>query len=575
MAFLVSEKKRWKLAPRIGALEQASLATDTLLLAQLLWNRGIRSAADGRQYLAAPSLTGLADPFTMRGMTAAVDVLVGAIEAREPIAVYGDYDVDGVAGAALLVDLLRSLGGRPLIHIPHRVRDGYGLNSQALAALAQQGARVVITVDCGITANAEVDTAAALGLQVIVTDHHTVPSELPSAAAVLNPHQGDCLYPYKEFAGGGVAFQLARALLSTLLPPRQAEERALLLTDLAALSTIADVVPLSGENRTLAALGIATLKAGHRPGLRALCDVAGRSPAELRVRDLSFGLIPRLNAAGRMGDAMDAVNLLLSTDADEAGALAAALDRTNTARRELLSDLLTGAEVEAAEFAGEPAIVIDGPYPIGLAGLLASRLVDRWQVPAVVIQRGDGTLRGSARAPEGYDLMPILAQCAGALIQYGGHPRAAGFTLSADTLDRFRTRFLAGAGQTAQALPSPERAIAVDAALRLHSIGPELADLVERFEPAGEANPPVTFLSRGTILSRERSGHGPTRLRIQDSEAVRQALVFGVEPSLPPDGARVDVCYEVRRDIWQGDQRIALVVCDEGLAATTQPGPPV
>jgi single-stranded-DNA-specific exonuclease len=554
---------RWVTAPRIGVAEQESMGADSLLLAQLLWNRGVRTLPEARAFLAPTAMSSFGDPFTMLGMGAAVECVTSAIKERRPIAVYGDYDVDGVAGAALLVDALRSVGAEVLVFVPHRVRDGYGLNGTALRALAEQGARVVITVDCGITANTEVDIAAELGLQVIVTDHHTVPAQLPSAAAVLNPHQADCQYPCKELAGGGVAFQLARAVFSRLLPAAECDERALRLTDLAALSTIADVVPLVGENRMLASLGIATVRQGVRPGLKALCAVAGRQPAQLRIRDLSFGLIPRLNAAGRMGEARDALDLLLSTDELSAQQLAASLDETNQNRRQLMDSMLTAVLDEAIEFDGEGGIVLDGPYPIGLAGLLASRLVDRWQVPTAVIQRGEAIVRGSARCPEGFDLIAILDSCADSLLQYGGHPRAAGFSLEAANIERFREAFTQCA-RTIQPDQVRERIASADAVLRLASVGAPLADLVERFDPTGEGNPSPVFMSRGVLISQETVGSGSVRLRIADGETVRGAIFFhpGV---IPPNGTRVDLCYEVRRELWQGEQRIDLIVCDDGL----------
>lgn len=549
--------KRWLVAPRIGVSEQRQLGADSLLLAQLLWNRGVRTPAAATDFLTPGRLATLGDPFSMQGMEAAVACLVGAIRQGAPIAVYGDYDVDGVAGAALLVEALRAVGATVLVHVPHRVKDGYGLNEAALTSLAEQGAAVVITVDCGITAAREVELAAALGMKVIVTDHHTIPSQLPAASAVLNPHQADCKYPCKDLAGGGVAFQLARGVLSTLLPAGAAEEHARGLADLAALSTVADVVPVVGENRTLVTLGLATMRAGQRPGIRALCAVAARAPAELSARDLAFSIIPRLNAAGRMGEARDALELLLARDEAEAQRLAGQLDSTNHARRQLVQDLLGPMLEEAAESVAAGAVVLDGPYPIGLAGLLAARVVDRWQVPSVVIQQGESVCRGSARAPEGADLMELLGECSDLLSQFGGHPRAAGFTIPTANIEQFRSAFAAA---TRSAVRTPvDTTIAVDAALRLQSVGPTLADLIERFEPLGEGNPPPMFVSRGTALSIQESGDGPRRVRIRDGEAVRRAVMFQSDAECAA-GSRVDLVYEIRRSLWRGDQRIDLIV---------------
>ncbi|MSQ23799.1 MAG: single-stranded-DNA-specific exonuclease RecJ [Chloroflexi bacterium] len=561
---------RWRVAPRIDGREQELLGTDSLLTAQLLWNRSIRTATEAGAFLAPPSMSSFGDPFRMLGMAAAVERLSHAIQDGTPVAIYGDYDVDGMAGAALLTECLESLGASVLVYVPHRERDGYGLNEGAVRSLASKGAGVVVTVDCGITADREVEVAAELGMDVVVTDHHTVPARLPSAAAVLNPHQEQCDYPCKDLAGGGVAFQLARALLSRFLAGDEADARALMLTDLAALSTVADVVPLIGENRSLVALGLGLMRSGARTGLRALSEVAKRNLSSLSARDLGFSLIPRLNAAGRMGEAQGALDLLLTQDEEEARILAAQLDSTNGERRRVMQELAEGMVAEAAEFAGASAIVLDGPYPIGLAGLLAARLADRWRVPSVVIQRGETISRGSARGPEGFDLMSILNGASTSLLQYGGHPRAAGFALKSEDIGQFRSAF-ERAAQTQQPAITKERSQTVDAVLRLRSIGPALADLVERFEPSGEGNPPPTFVSRGVIVSQQVVGEGPVRLRVADGEATQRAIIFRPD-QVPPNGTRLDLYYQVRRNLWQGDQQIDLVTEDDGLVSVGQDG---
>jgi single-stranded-DNA-specific exonuclease len=291
----------WSIAPRISEAEQSLLGADSLLLAQLLWNREIRTSAEAIRFL-EPRYEHLADPNLMHGLPEAVERLLWAIHEHEQIVVYGDYDVDGVAGAAVLVQALRRLGADVFVHIPHRSRDGYGVNLAAVRELAAQ-AKVMITVDCGITAGDEIEAATALGLEVIVTDHHTIPSQLPAARAVLNPHQADCEYPCKVLAGGGVALTLARGMFLSVLDPEEAQREILALTPLAALSTVADVMPLIGENRTIVRLGLDVMRKGSRPGLDALCASSGRPLERLTARDLAFSIIPRLNAAGRMGDA--------------------------------------------------------------------------------------------------------------------------------------------------------------------------------------------------------------------------------------------------------------------------------
>lgn len=553
---------RWVVAPRIGESEQATLGADSLLLAQLLWNRGVRSAEAARAFLDPCNPAGLGDPLCMLGMDRAVERLLRAIRADEPIAIFGDYDVDGLAGAALVADALRALGVAPLLHLPHRARDGYGVNPAAVRDLAEQGARVMITVDCGISANREIELATSLGMDVIVTDHHTVPAELPAAAAVLNPHQPGCDYPYKELGGGGVAYQLARALLAAALNPEQADRCVTQLTAFAALSTVADVVPLTGENRTIVALGLLGARTGGRPGLEALCELAGKVPADLNARDLAFSLIPRLNAAGRMGDAREALDLLLCEEIEAARALAQRLEEANDARRTQVSDLLVALEGATEHVARDGAVVVDGEYPIGLAGLIAARLVDRWAVPCAVIERGPETSRGSIRGVEGVHLVRALEACGAHLIQFGGHERAAGFSLRSEHINAFRIAFGA-AVRSLRGDVAPERLLPVDGGLRLTSVGRRLAELVERFEPLGAGNPSPTFVSRGvTIRAAERVNGGHFRLRVAQGTALCRAMAFRPTFDLPQPGAAVDVVYEVGRSVWEGEERVEILIRD-------------
>src|SRR2546428_6482239 len=354
---------RWAIFPRVGDTERAPLQVDSLLLAQLLWNRGVRTSAEAASFLSPAQLDGLSDPFALHGRDVAVDRLLSALKGGESIAIYGDFDVDGIAGAALVADAIRLAGATPSVYLPNRAREGHGLNVDALQQLNDRGVRVIVTVDCGITAGLEVARARELGMDVIVTDHHTVPIELPGAFAVLNPHQDGCSYPFKDLAGGGVALQLARGLLSSCLPAAEANSRSAELTDLAALSTVADMVPLVSENRAIVAHGLAGLREGRRPGLNMLCKRAERAVADLTARDLAFSMIPRLNAAGRMGDARDALDILLTADPDAAEDLAERLEQANGARREQLSDFLSALEGDVAEAETDSAIVIDGPYP--------------------------------------------------------------------------------------------------------------------------------------------------------------------------------------------------------------------
>lgn len=556
-----SPPTRWVLAPRVGEAEQVELGVDSLLLAQLLWNRGVRAACEAEDFL-SPGASALGDPATMRGVPEATGRLLRALSGAEQIAVYGDYDVDGVAGAALLVETVQGLGGQVVAHLPHRARDGYGVNPDAVRRLAADGARVMITVDCGITANRELELARELGMDAIVTDHHAVPPVLPAALAVVNPHQDGCCYPFKELAGGGVAFQLARSVLLAALDGAEARRRWERLTPLAALSTVADVVPLLGENRSIVARGLAASRSGAVPGLEALCDGAGRSLGRLTARDLAFSVIPRLNAAGRMGDARDALDLLLAPDPSSAQTLAARLESANGERRTRTADLLLDSEADAERMAREGAIVLAGDYPVGLAGLIAARLADRFAVPCVVIERREDISRGSARGSDGFPVLEVLGEASAHLIQFGGHPRAAGFTMKTDEIEAFRASFQAVA-RALRGAARPERTVLADAQIRLGSVGHRLAVLTDRFEPTGAGNPPPTFISRGvTVRGVEPRPGGHLQLRLGQGGAVRRAIAFSPAFPAPEPGARLDILYEVQRTAWNDAESVDMIIRD-------------
>ncbi|MEA2639769.1 MAG: single-stranded-DNA-specific exonuclease [Chloroflexota bacterium] len=555
-------RAHWEIAARIGEEEQRALDAESLLEAQLLWNRGIRTAEDACVFLTPSTLALLGDPLTMRGMAEAVARLKAAIANGERIGVYGDYDVDGVAGAALLATAIRAAGGDVVVYVPDRARDGYGVNPDGVRRLAEAGIRVIVTVDCGVTANVEVALAAELGVDVIVADHHAVPAELPAAFAVLNPHHTECAYAFKELAAGGVALQLARALLAGRGSAEAVGEQLEQLAAFAALSTVADIVPLIGENRIIVRVGLAAARASGHPGLEALCRVAGRALSRLSAQDLAFSVIPRLNAASRMGDAHRALDLLLAEDAVTARELARTLDQANLARRERVSTILLAIEEEAAAASREGAIVLAGEYPVGLAGLIATRVTERHGVPCVVIERGDPTSRGSARGVMGVHLVKVLEACEPCLIQYGGHERAAGFSLTTAQIEPFRQRFVAAVRLVGDGQPY-RRVLQADGVLNLSSIGPRLADLLDRFEPAGAGNARPTFISHRVLVraaNELRGGH--FSLRLAQGMAVRRAVSFRPSFPMPVPGTLIDVLYEVERSTFAGEERVEMLVRD-------------
>src|SRR5437588_1382661 len=413
--------------------------------------RGLRQAEEAARFL-QPRLEDLPDPFALKGIEAAVARVASALETRETICVYGDYDVDGVTSTAMLVSVFRALAelapgaGPPArvdYYVPNRLLEGYGLNVEAMRRLAQRGTRLLVTADCGVTAVAEIDAAAQLGMDVVVIDHHTssqTAEALPRAVAILNPHQPGCPFPARELAAVGVAFHLLLALRRRLrdagwfVGRREPNLREQL--DLVALGTIADVVPLTGANRVLVHFGLRELARGARVGIAALKSVA-QIGAELSCGDVGFKLGPRVNAAGRLADASVGVRLLLSGDPAEARALAEELDRANAERQDLQARIADEAVAKAQELGERRALVVSSEgWHVGVAGIVASRLVDRFHRPALVLCEEGGVAKGSGRSIEGFHLYEALARCSEHLTRFGGHRHAAGVTLPTSAVAR-------------------------------------------------------------------------------------------------------------------------------------------
>ena len=413
------------------------------LTARLLAVRDLPDAEAARAFL-SPTLATLLDPFLMDGMDLAVERIARAVRDREPIAIYGDYDVDGLTATALLTRFFGALGTEVTSYIPHRLDEGYGMSMQGVESLQQRGTRLVITVDNGIGCAAEVGRAHELGMDVVVTDHHQPEGRTPEAAAVVNPNRADCPYPFKNLSGCGVAFKLAHALARHLgLDAAQAKPLLFSLLDLVALGTVADVMPLTGENRPLVRHGLYELERTRKPGLRALVNMLGVGDKPFSPETVGFILAPRLNAAGRTGNATDALDLLLTENEARAWELAKYLDHLNQDRRKLESDVLEEALAQLAEDpcpAEElPVLVVAGEgWHAGVVGIVASRLVDRFGRPAVVLGIEGDTARGSARSIEGFDLLAALTLCSDLLSEFGGHRMAAGLSLPASRCGALR-----------------------------------------------------------------------------------------------------------------------------------------
>ncbi|HXF83578.1 MAG TPA: single-stranded-DNA-specific exonuclease RecJ [bacterium] len=556
---------RWRIAPadpqRAAALA-AALALQPIT-AQILLNRGLRDPEPARRYL-EPALADLADPEAIVDAPRAIERLAAAVRAGEPVTVYGDYDADGVAATAVLVRGLRALGGRAEWFVPSRFADGYGLHAGTLARLRAAGSRLIVAVDCGVTAVEEIAEARRAGQDVVVIDHHEPGPQLPPAVAVVDPKRNDAGAGFREYAASGLAFQLLRGLRGRLGwdgPPDD-------LLDLAALGTIADVVPLIGDNRVIARLGLRRLTAAAVPGVAALLRAAGIA-GEVSARHVGFSVAPRLNAAGRLGDAGRAVRLLLTEDPAEAEALAAALDGENRARQQLCDQILTQA-VERVEQEGlrtAPAIVLaSAGWHAGVIGIVASQLVERYYRPVVLVALDGGIGKGSARSIPSFHMVDALAACADLLTRFGGHAMAAGLTIDAGRVEAFARRFTACAEERLRP-DDLTPALAVDAEVPLGAVTDALARELEQLAPFGAGNPEPVLAVRGVqALSTRVMGDGlHLRMGITDGAAFAEAVGFRLGDAselLAFTQARLDLACAVAVDRWDDRERVQLIVRD-------------
>ena len=491
-------------------------------------------------------------------MAAAVARIQLAIAAGEPILIYGDYDVDGTTAIVLLKTAIEILGGTVRYHIPHRLRDGYGMQAEVLTRAATEGVRLVISVDTGIRAFAAADEAARLNLDLIVTDHHLPEAAmgLPKALAILNPNQPDCAYPCKHLCGAGVAFKLAQALLEAVDPQRAREKLLPSFLKMLVLATVADAVPLLGENRVIASLGIAELRRPVNPGLRALLAVAQLDPAKrgLTASDIGFRIGPRINAAGRMDIASDVVELFTTRDTDRARELAVKLDQLNSERRAAEAAVL--AQIDAMLAAGTidqlGCLVIDGEgWHRGVLGILASRVVERTGRPALVLSHEDGEAHGSGRSIRGFHLLEALESCHDIFVRFGGHAHAVGFSLTSARVPELRDRLQQHA--TIRLTPQIlERKLDCSAELPLHQIDIEFYQALRLLEPYGMGNEEPVFIARNLILESApqimKDQH--IRLHLRDDETVMKALGWRwaerVRTLTLDQGSRIDLAYRLR-----------------------------
>ncbi len=557
--------KGWRIAPPVRRQDLARLPEHPPLVVQLLHNRGIDEPGAAHDFLAGRFA--MDNPFQLKGMAEGVGRLRRAIRHGEQVAVYGDFDTDGVTATALLAETLSALGARVEPYIPHRVDEGYGLHLDALRDLYRRGVRVVVTVDCGIRSIAEVGQASR-GLDLIITDHHSVGDELPPAIATINPNQPGCSYPFDKLAGVGLAYKLAQALLraerQTGTSPNLTEEN---LLDLVALGTVADLVPLLEENRTLVKQGLNVLNEAPRPGIEALMANAGLRKGKVDASAVGFQLGPRLNAAGRIDNAMLAYQLLTSRDPLETKTLAERLGKLNQRRQELTEQTVVAAEsqVLADDAEARLYLVASQDFLPGIVGLAASRLTETYYRPSVVVELGEEESRGSCRSIPEFHITEALDECKDLLIRHGGHAAAAGFTVATENLDALRHRLQAIA---AEKLADVELrpTLDIDAEVALEEVTWATHALLGELQPCGAGNPQPVLLSRGVEV-RDRRAIGSEqkhlKLILRDGRgAAWDAIYFRHGDLVGQVPTRVDIAYTLEVNEWNGRKQLQLNVQD-------------
>ncbi|HLJ66099.1 MAG TPA: single-stranded-DNA-specific exonuclease RecJ [Chloroflexota bacterium] len=565
---LRGQRARWRIEPQIPDEIRAELAGESVMLAHLLYCRGFTTAEQIRAFLAGGTISH--DPFLLPDMDAAVERIATAIERGERVAVYGDFDCDGITSAVVLVETLRALGGEPIPYLPSR-EDGHGLHPEGLAALSDQGATLVVTADCGVSAIEEVRVARGMGMDVVVTDHHEVRADLSLPdCPVVNPTRHDSEYPCRHLCGVGVAFKLVQAL-SRRMPGRVDPDS---LLDLVALGTVADVASLVDENRSLVIRGLDRLRSTRRPGLLALFEVAGVDPARIDPISVSFYLAPRINAANRMASPQLAYDLITAGDPAEAMRLAHRLSAHNQERQLLVAETLQGITAQLGDpetVAGEiragrrpPLLIVVGTWPAGISGLLAAKLVDAYGVPAFAgTDAGAGTISVSARGVPGVHIDELIERCeaalpAGLFLGYGGHASAGGFRIEAAKLPQAR-ELLAEQSTASIRIDEIGAALTIDAEVGLRRLTLDAARRVRSLAPFGMGFPEPLFLTRGARLKRlsARQDSAHVKLTLQQGDGLIDGIYFNATDEFRrlPIWSALDVVYHLQIDQWQGLQK--------------------
>ncbi len=554
---MVEPRARWTFPPAANldpsVIDAGARLGLSVRVLGLLAARGVTDGAALAAFLGEPRAS-LHEPRLLPDAAIFEERVERARAARERVMVFGDFDADGITGLAILTLALRRLGVDVVPYVPSRLEEGHGLSLAAVAAAVAAGVRVIVTVDTGTSSLDEVGAAIGHGIDVLVTDHHRVPDRVPPALAIVNPQRSDSAYPDRRLAGSGIAFSLARLLLG---------EGALELADLAAIGTVADVAPVLGENRAIARLGLERIRSGPRPGIAALLAGAGVAPDVVDLETLGFVVAPRLNAAGRVGEALDAAALLLADDAAEAERLAATLEQANLVRRDLTKAAIAEARTSVDAVDGAPATIVRGPWPVGIVGLVASRLAEERNVPAIVGAELGSVIRASCRSDGRVHLAEMLAACGDLLIRHGGHAGAAGFEVVTERWDELRERLLALV--IAGGPVEPRQTLTLDLALPALQVDYALHRELARLAPCGTGNPEplVAILGMTVVRAREATG-GHTQLVLRRDRDVIDGIAFGW-PELAAsvvEGDRIDVVGRLMSRRFGGMESLQVEIRD-------------
>ena len=555
----MNTSKQWDIAPLIPPETAAALGDHNPILKQLLYNRGILNLENADTYINASGA--LHSPFKMEGIQQAVHRINEALDKQQKIAIYGDYDADGVTATALMVQVLRKLGGQVIYHIPNRFEEGYGLTNEALQVLVDEGAKLIITVDCGIRSPVEVLYASSVGMDIIITDHHEPRGQLFGAKAVVCPKQDNDHYPYKNLSGVGLAYKLCEGLLQSR-PGSGIDPHDWL--DLVAVGTIADVTPLDGENRALVRAGLEKMRAGTRASLRALAGAARLDFTHMTARDVAFMIGPRLNAAGRLASAAMAYDLLMCEDPGQAAMLAQKLDDQNVRRQTETRKIQEEAETSALAGRKTDLLFAASPdFSIGLVGLAAARLAEKFYRPSIVGCREEEFTRASCRSIPEFHITRALDECSDLLMRHGGHAMAAGFTVAngkvPDLVERLQEIAARELGQR-----DLRPTIQADMQVPLKNLRPDLLNELAKLEPTGMGNPHAQFVSRGVqVIRKSKFGADGKHLRLTVKDNVtHDAIAFsmGHLSDLLPNQVNLVYTYELNR--FRGRETIRLNVRD-------------